>query len=343
MEKSITIVGGGLAGLSLGIGLRSNGIPVTIHEAGRYPRHRVCGEFICGVDGETLKTLSIGDVLEESIPNRSTAWFRYDREILQRDLPFSASGISRYKLDNELASRFEKLGGDLCVGSRFRSDGVKTDGVVFASGRPREPESDWIGLKCHLPGFSTETDLEMHLGEGGYLGLSQVENEVVNACGLFRIRSDIKGKRETLLARYLESCGMRSLASRIRESEVDTDSAVGVNAFRLGRQRPSGASERFAIGDQFAIIGPFAGNGMSMAFESAAMALEPLIAWSRDEMEWSDALQGYEAYARRRFRSRMRLSGLMHPFLVSPIGQNVLSALASTKLLPFTPLFHALR
>ncbi|HZI32692.1 MAG TPA: NAD(P)-binding protein, partial [Candidatus Binatia bacterium] len=46
--KSITIVGGGLAGLTLGIGLRRRDVPVTILEAGEYPRHRVCGEFISG-------------------------------------------------------------------------------------------------------------------------------------------------------------------------------------------------------------------------------------------------------------------------------------------------------
>ena len=31
--KPITIVGGGLAGLALGIGLRQAGVPVVIHEA----------------------------------------------------------------------------------------------------------------------------------------------------------------------------------------------------------------------------------------------------------------------------------------------------------------------
>jgi 2-polyprenyl-6-methoxyphenol hydroxylase-like FAD-dependent oxidoreductase len=45
--KPITIVGGGLAGLTLGIGLRRRGVPTTLWEAGHYPRHRVCGEFIC--------------------------------------------------------------------------------------------------------------------------------------------------------------------------------------------------------------------------------------------------------------------------------------------------------
>ena len=54
--KPITIVGGGLAGLTLGIGLRQRGVPVTIWEAGRYPRHRVCGEFISGNGQAVLDT-----------------------------------------------------------------------------------------------------------------------------------------------------------------------------------------------------------------------------------------------------------------------------------------------
>src|SRR5579863_2989570 len=48
MTEPVTIIGGGLSGLTLGIGLRQRDVPVTIHESGDYPRHRVCGEFISG-------------------------------------------------------------------------------------------------------------------------------------------------------------------------------------------------------------------------------------------------------------------------------------------------------
>jgi len=63
VNREITIAGGGLAGLALGISLRRHDVPVTLLEAGNYPRHRVCGEFLCGVHDETLDALGIGDLL----------------------------------------------------------------------------------------------------------------------------------------------------------------------------------------------------------------------------------------------------------------------------------------
>jgi 2-polyprenyl-6-methoxyphenol hydroxylase-like FAD-dependent oxidoreductase len=57
------IIGGGLAGLSLGIALRHRGLPVTIREAGHYPRHRVCGEFITALDEETKQALHLAGPL----------------------------------------------------------------------------------------------------------------------------------------------------------------------------------------------------------------------------------------------------------------------------------------
>ena len=62
MRRALTIAGGGLAGLSLGIALRSRGVPVRVVEAGSYPRHRVCGEFISGIADAELDALGIRDL-----------------------------------------------------------------------------------------------------------------------------------------------------------------------------------------------------------------------------------------------------------------------------------------
>src|SRR5437016_5554355 len=64
--KPITIVGGGLAGLTLGIGLRQRAIPTTVWESRHYPRHRVCGEFISGLGHSALARLDLLKPLQEA-------------------------------------------------------------------------------------------------------------------------------------------------------------------------------------------------------------------------------------------------------------------------------------
>src|SRR5712671_5995951 len=75
--KHITIIGGGLAGLTLGIGLRLGKVPVTILEAGCYPRHRVCGEFVSGRGQDVLARLGLRDIFLRagSVMARTAAFF----------------------------------------------------------------------------------------------------------------------------------------------------------------------------------------------------------------------------------------------------------------------------
>jgi flavin-dependent dehydrogenase len=43
------------------------------------------------------------------------------------------------------------------------------------------------------------------------------------------------------------------------------------------------------VGDAITMIPPITGNGMSMAFASAELAVAPLVAWSRGELLWHEA------------------------------------------------------
>src|ERR1043165_3969437 len=113
--KAITVIGGGLAGLTLGIGLRRHGIPVTIREAGSYPRHRVCGEFISGRGHETLARLGLRQKLLEAgatIAN-SAMFLSANAKSPTHPLPTPALCVSRFVLDALFANIFRELDGDL--------------------------------------------------------------------------------------------------------------------------------------------------------------------------------------------------------------------------------------
>ena len=261
----MTIAGGGLAGLSLAAGLRLHGVPATVHEAGSYPRHRVCGEFISGVEMRTLEALGIADLFSEALPRSSVAWFREGRCIHEDRLPSPAMGISRHRLDDLLMQRVRELGGQVIEKSRrSREPG---EGFVWAAGRI-PAKSRWIGLKVHCRDLEMVADLEMHLGTNGYAGLAGVEStpregsEVpadrkgeaestlasrtsgdacpyldrrlsghsrVNVCGLFRVDRALGGNGPGLLLNYLRAGGNMALADRIAaHAEADSFCAVAI-------------------------------------------------------------------------------------------------------------------
>ncbi len=311
---------------------------MVVREAGRYPRHRVCGEFISGVSGETLEELGIADCLADAERLVATRWMLRDRPVMEADLPSPARGISRRRLDQRLAERLRDAGGRLDEGARERP--VAREGLVWAAGRRPERDRTWIGLKMHLEDFPREVDLEMHVGEDGYLGLARVEDGRVNACGLFR-RQAVGGRGPDLLPAYLRANGMLELAGTVEQASCDPGSFLGVSAFRLGRQ--AHPPELCAVGDAESMIPPFTGNGMSMAFEAAATAIEPLRSWAASECDWGTACAAIRGGLSERFRRRLFTARVLHPFLLSALGRQVLTLSARSGLLPFRPLLRLLR
>src|SRR5438093_7843049 len=151
--KPITIVGGGLAGLTLGIGLRQHAVPVVICEVGHYPRHRVCGEFISGRGQETLRRLGLLELLVAAGAHcaHTTAFFSQTRSFPARHLPQPALCLSRFRLDALLAESFRDSGGELRCGVRGPTL-ENTEGTVRASGRRAQIRSTgwrWFGIKAH--------------------------------------------------------------------------------------------------------------------------------------------------------------------------------------------------
>ncbi|MGA9453081.1 MAG: FAD-dependent monooxygenase [Verrucomicrobiia bacterium] len=346
--KPITIVGGGLAGLTLGIGLRRRGVPVTVWEAGHYPRHRVCGEFISGRGQETLSRLGLRKLFERAgAVNASTAaFFSATRSAPPRSLPARAICLSRFTMDHALAVEFRRLGGELLEDQRWPAVGVhasacpdrlkpelQPEGVVRASGRrlqPSENGSPWFGLKAHAHNVPLTADLEMHVSPGGYVGLCRVNGGAVNVCGLFRRRAgahntpqnwprrDLRGWRE-----WLRGQAGSPLNRRLAAAEFDESSFCAVAGISLRPQRAAARAE-CCVGDAITMIPPVTGNGMSMAFESAGLAVEPLAAWSGGEISWTEARQTLAHRCDAAFARRLAWAKWLQRMMLAPSLQNIL-------------------
>lgn len=336
--RTVEIVGGGLAGLALGLGLRRAGADVTIFEAGHYPRHRVCGEFIAGLAETTMARLGLVPLLADAGRLSEVEWFFRGRPVRRQRLPAPALALSRHTLDARLAEAFTAAGGRLLTGTRVDT-GEAPEGRVFSTGRRRAP-SPWLGLKLHARGLRLASDLEFQLGDDAYVGLCPVEHGRVNLCGLFLQRPDIAAGRETVLAAYLRATGLDALAARLAKAEVCSESCSAVAGFSFDRSDT--ARDRVNLGDTFAMIPPFTGNGMAMAFQSAELALDPLLAWTRGEMPWEETLRLVGDRLRRRFRRRLVAADVLHPFLHAAPRQRWLLAAARAGVLPLRPLYHLL-
>jgi 2-polyprenyl-6-methoxyphenol hydroxylase-like FAD-dependent oxidoreductase len=245
-SKPITIVGGGLAGLTLGIALRQRGMPVTLSEAGHYPRHRVCGEFISGHGQETLARLGLRDLLEQAgaVGADTAAFFSTTKSTGPRPLPARAVCLSRFTLDNLLAEKFRELGGELLEGHRRDGEAVG-EGVVRATGRHAQTEENgarWFGLKAHARDVTLAADLEMHVSPGGYIGLCRVNGGVVNVCGLFRQRAG-EGNRRPDRFELLRGPIGSLLHQRLATAEFDEASFCAVAGLSLQPLRAASRNE----------------------------------------------------------------------------------------------------
>jgi menaquinone-9 beta-reductase len=319
--KPITIIGGGLAGLSLGILLRREDVPVVLYEAGHYPRHRVCGEFVSGAGRDIFRNLSNA----HGAAAHQAAFFLPGRNSIQMQLPQPALCLSRYEMDSTLAQQFRALGGELREGERHSQSG---EAIIHATGR-RRADADTgflIGLKAHAVNANLSADLELHFAPNRYIGLCRLSENRVNVCGLFHLPEpihDLHAQWKTILSDSIPSLSSATF--------VD-ETFCAVAGITLDRHSdPS----KFSIGDAAAMIPPLTGNGMSMALESAALALTPLKQYCANAISWSEALAQFSTSWKRHFTRRLRWANFTQRLVFDARSQSAFFALA--RILPILP------
>jgi flavin-dependent dehydrogenase len=158
----VIVVGGGPAGSSAAIHLAQQDISVLLIEQKRFPRAKLCGEFISPECVDHFEKLGAAANMQASEPAEITETVFYSRRGRRLVIPSSwfggsfALGLSRAEMDNNLLRRAKDLGVNVLeetsvialieeqnsvTGVRVRTHNVEheygTSIVVDATGRSR--------------------------------------------------------------------------------------------------------------------------------------------------------------------------------------------------------------
>jgi flavin-dependent dehydrogenase len=231
-------------------------------------------------------------------------------------------------MDKLLADEFVRLGGNLILDQR-NAGPSSAAGIVLASGRrlaPVERGWRWHGLKAHARNVATVADLEMHVFRHGYVGLCRLADGEVNICGLFRRNHSIAS--DTSGFELLRGEPGTRLHDKLAKAEFIAGSTCAVAGISLRPQRAQ-AKTICAIGDALTMIPPVTGNGMSLAFESAQIACQPLTDFSAGNISWAGAQQAIARQCDETFAGRLFWAKWFQRALLSPSFQNIFAVLAA--------------
>ncbi|RJE87549.1 NAD(P)/FAD-dependent oxidoreductase [Paenibacillus sp. 1011MAR3C5] len=97
----VAVLGAGVAGSAAAKSLASQGWNTVLLDRQRFPRHKVCGEFLSPESQETLSRLGLLDAVHALSPSviTSTSLYLESGGVIRLPLPGAALGISRYRLD----------------------------------------------------------------------------------------------------------------------------------------------------------------------------------------------------------------------------------------------------
>jgi menaquinone-9 beta-reductase len=349
----VIIAGAGPAGSSAAIHLARHGLSVLLVEQKKFPRSKLCGEFISPECQRHFENLGVADAIRTSGPAAVSETVFYSARGHHISIPSSwfgkpvALGLSRAVMDNVLLRRAEFCGvtvlesasvtepilnGRDVRGVRLKINGYEHEHTapitIDATGRagiltkklkhggPRS-KGKLIAFKVHLRNTRVAPGAcEIYFYPDGYGGLSSIEGDLSNLC--FIITAEHVKRHDSNPDLVMREMVMKNRRAAYTLEQARPESEwLSASWERFGRREPSPANGLLAIGDSAAFIDPFTGSGMLMAFESGELAAEVIVR-HRNKLSSRAVCAEYEIEYLRKFESRLRICGWLRRAAFNP-------------------------
>jgi menaquinone-9 beta-reductase len=339
MIFNLAIIGGGPAGCAAAIVAARRGARVLLLERTRFPRHKVCGEFVSAESLGLLQHLltnNLQHVLMRA-PRISNSRVFLDGSMLEARIEPPAASIARFDLDASLwetcciegvETHAETVVKCIDGNGPFRivadNQMFEAQALVNASGRwssftspevrAKSSKEKCIGIKAHFYESSAAPSTDLYFFDGGYCGVQPVSTATngsgirINACAM--VGADVANTISAVL------CLHPALRERSRTWKPAMET-VSTSPLVFHKPEPV-QNTMLQVGDAAAFVDPFVGDGISLALRSGVLAAECLQAFFRQEHSLQKAAALYSEAYNERLGRIFKVSSMLRGWLRWP-------------------------
>jgi menaquinone-9 beta-reductase len=329
MQFDALIIGGGLGGLTTSIELAQQGFTVLVVEKYTYPFHRVCGEYISNEVRPYLESLGLDLDILGATKIQKFQLSAVNGKSIFTDLSMGGFGISRYTIDNELYLIAKKLGVtfelntivediqrindaffvDTNTNKTFEAKIVigaygkraKLDKTLRRKFSPQK--TAYIGVKYHIKYDFPKDLIALHNFEGGYCGISAIEDNKYCLCYLSE-RKNLKGTsgipemEEKILSKNPHLKAIFENAEFLFSKPEVINEVVFVKKKAVNKHI-------LMVGDTAGLIAPLAGNGMSIAIRAGVLSANLIGDFLNNQISRVELERNYTNVWNKNFKNRL--------------------------------------